>query len=98
MRQWCDAAGLPMCSSHDLRKAICRRLAEVGATAPEIMAVSGHTTLAEVQRYFEAFGRQSAADTAIALLPDGPKPEQKLANLAFRFGEPKVNPLKGRNK
>lgn len=88
MRKWCDAAGLPNCSAHGLRKAICRRLAEAGATAPEIMAVSGHTTLAEVQRYIEAFGRQSAADTAIALLPDRAKAEQKLANHPNRFGEP----------
>jgi len=98
MRQWCDTAGLPMCSSHGLRKAICRRLAEGGATAPEIMAVSGHTTLSEVQWYIEAFGRQGPADTAIALLPNGAKPEQKLANHHSRFGEPKVNQLKGYNK
>ena len=29
MRQWCDKAGLPLCSSHGLRKAICRRLGSV---------------------------------------------------------------------
>ena len=63
MRKWCDDAGLPMCSSHGLRKAICRRLAEAGATAPEIMSVSGHTTLAEMQRYIEAFGRKGMACT-----------------------------------
>lgn len=93
MRQWCDAANLPNCSSHGLRKAICRRLAEAGATAPEIMAVSGHTTLAEVQRYIEAFGRQNAADTAISLLPNRPHQEQKLANHPARFGEPLRKPL-----
>lgn len=88
MREWCDTAGLSNCSSHGLRKAICRRLAEAGATAPEIMAVSGHTTLAEVQRYIEAFGRKSAADMAISLLPDRAKAERKLANHPTRFGEP----------
>jgi hypothetical protein len=52
------------------------------------MAVSGHTTLAEVQRYIEAFGRKSAADTAIAMLPDRMTAERKLANHLTRFGEP----------
>ncbi len=87
MRQWCDTANLPNCALHGLRKAICRRLAEAGATAPEIMAVSGHTTLAEVQRYIEAFGRQNAADNAISLLPNRAEQEQKLANHPRRFGE-----------
>lgn len=98
MRKWCDEAGLPQCSAHGLRKAICRRLAEAGATAPEIMSVSGHTTLAEVQRYIEAFGRQSAADAAIARLPEGPKAEQNLANHPSRFGEPNAYPLKKKKK
>lgn len=37
MRIWCDAAGLSDCSSHGLRRAIARRLAEAGATANQIM-------------------------------------------------------------
>src|SRR5262249_20404443 len=50
-RQWCAAAGLPHCSSHGLRKVACRRLAEAGCTAHEIMSVSGQKSLQEVQRY-----------------------------------------------
>jgi integrase len=34
-----------------LRKAAGRRLAEAGATAHEIMAILGHRSLREVQRY-----------------------------------------------
>jgi integrase len=50
-REQCDAAGLPkVCSAHGLRKAACRRLAEAGCTAHEIMSISGHVTLQEVQR------------------------------------------------
>ncbi len=30
MRQWCDEAGLPQCSSHGLRKLMAKRLAEAG--------------------------------------------------------------------
>ena len=38
-RNWCDAAGLPKrCKPHGLRKAACRRLAEAGCSANEIMA------------------------------------------------------------
>lgn len=41
----------PGLSPHGLRKAAGRRLAEAGATAHEIMAILGHRSLREVQRY-----------------------------------------------
>jgi integrase len=48
----CRAAGLPKgTAAHGFRKAACRRLAEAGCSASEIMAISGHKSLAEVQRY-----------------------------------------------
>ena len=50
-RVWCDAAGLPHCSFHGLRKAACTRLADAGATAHEIAAISGHKTLKQVEHY-----------------------------------------------
>jgi integrase len=58
-RQWLrtafDAAGLPeRCKPHGLRKAAARRLAEAGCTANQIMAITGHTTMAEVERYTRA--------------------------------------------
>jgi len=40
-REWCDMAGLPQCSAHGPRKAACRRLAEIGCSAPEIAAIRG---------------------------------------------------------
>lgn len=39
------------CKAHGLRKAAARRLAEAGCTAKQIQAVTGHKTLAEVERY-----------------------------------------------
>jgi integrase len=40
-RKWCDAAGLSKrCKPHGLRKAACRRLAEAGCSANEIMAIT----------------------------------------------------------
>lgn len=68
MREWCDAAELPQCSSHGLRKAICRRLAEAGCSAPQIAAISGHKTLAEVQRYIEAANQRKLARDAMGHL------------------------------
>jgi len=54
-REWCDETGLPKgCSPHGLRKAACRRLAEAGCSANVIASISGHVTLAEVQRYTKA--------------------------------------------
>jgi hypothetical protein len=44
-----------------LRKACCRRLAEAGCTAVEIMAISGHKSLAEVERYVKAANRKRMA-------------------------------------
>jgi integrase len=53
-RACCKEAGLVGFSSHGLRKAACRRLAQAGCTAHEIMSWSGHRTLAEAQRYCES--------------------------------------------
>ena len=51
-RDRCREAGLDdRCSLHGLRKVCARRLAEAGATPHEIAAVTGHTTLKEVERY-----------------------------------------------
>ena len=52
IRDAITAAGLPLeCQPHGLRKAAGRRLAEAGCTAHEIMAVLGHKTLSEAERY-----------------------------------------------
>jgi integrase len=51
----CREAGLPARASvHGLRKAACRRLAEVGCSANVIASISGHATLREVSRYTAA--------------------------------------------
>ena len=55
-------------SPHGLRKATCRRLAEAGCSAHEIMAISGHQTLAEVTRYTVAANRVQLAERAVAAL------------------------------
>jgi integrase len=46
------AAGLPdHCVTHGLRKAAARRLAEAGCSTLQIMSVTGHKSLSEVERY-----------------------------------------------
>ncbi len=67
--KWCDDAGLPKhCRMHGLRKGRTRQLVEKKATPHQIMAVTGHRTLAEVQRYSNEYNRPAAADEAIELL------------------------------
>jgi integrase len=65
-RTWCDEAGLPAeCSAHGLRKSACRRLAELGCSAMEIAAWSGHLTLAEVERYVKAANQAKMAEAGM---------------------------------
>jgi integrase len=66
-REWCDAAGLPKrCSAHGMRKAACRRAAENGYTAHEIMSYSGHDTMKELVRYTKAADQARLARNAMA--------------------------------
>jgi enterobacteria phage integrase len=59
-------AGLPRrCKPYGLRKAAARRLAEAGCSASEIMAITGHKTLAEVERYTRAAEQERLARQAI---------------------------------
>jgi integrase len=82
MRGWCDSAGLPECTTHGLRKACARRLAEAGATPNMIAAVTGHTTLAEVSRYTRAASRSGLAGAAFAMEANQ---EQVVTNHPKRF-------------
>ena len=66
-----ERAGLPArCVAHGLRKAALRRLAESGGTTKEIAAVSGHRSLAEIERYTARADQAGLARSAIAKLPD----------------------------
>ena len=69
-------AGLADCSAHGLRKSAARRLAEAGATAHQIMAITGHRSLKEVERYTRAADQKINAQAAMAKV-DGPKAERK---------------------
>ena len=63
------AAGLPVrCVTHGLRKAAARRLAEAGCTANQIASITGHKTLAEVERYTREADQKQLAKQAIGRL------------------------------
>jgi integrase len=54
-----------------LRKATARRLAEIGCSANQIAAITGHASLSEVQRYTKAADRKRMAREAMAKLVEG---------------------------
>lgn len=64
-RKWCNGAGLSQCSVHGLRKAAAARLAELGCTEQEIMAITGHLTSKEVMRYTRAARQKTRAESAL---------------------------------
>jgi integrase len=69
MKRAAAAAGLPPeCLPHGLRKAQMRRLAESGASTKQIASISGHKTLAEVERYTTAADQKRLSRGAIAKL------------------------------
>jgi integrase/recombinase XerD len=68
LRDQCDRANLHHCSAHGLRKATAAALAEAGASAHEIAAVTGHMSLEEIERYTRAARKMKLADTAMAKL------------------------------
>ncbi len=54
MRQWCNEANLPDCSSHGLRKTSATILAEAGATEHQLMAIFGWSDSKMAQHYTKA--------------------------------------------
>ncbi len=71
VRKWCDAAELPHCSAHGLRKAGATIAAENGATDDELMAIFGWTTKQQTTLYTRSANRKRLASNAIhKLLPE----------------------------
>jgi hypothetical protein len=92
--KWATEAGLPSyCRLHGLKKGGMRRIAEAGGTAHELMAISGHKTLTEVQRYTKDVDRKKLADSAMAKLrrSDEAHDVTNIPRLLHKHG---ANPLK----
>jgi integrase len=80
--QWATQAGLsPHCRLHGLKKAGMRRLAEDGGTTHELMAISGHKTLSEVQRYTDAADQKRLADQVMAKRRQGQSENSDVTNI-----------------
>jgi hypothetical protein len=67
-RELCDQAECFDISAHGGRKATARRFAEIGCSANQIAAITGHASLSEVQRYTKAADRKRMAREAMAKL------------------------------
>ena len=63
------------------------RLAEHGATTHELMAISGHKTLSEVDRYTQDADGKRLATSAMAKR-QAQSTNSKVANLGTRSGKP----------
>jgi len=84
-RRQCDAAGLPHCSLHGLRKATARRLAEDGASQQEIKAAGSWSSDKDVATYTAAADQRRMADTALTGLA-----ARELANHSKRLAKSPV--------
>ena len=84
--KWATEAGLPTrCRLHGLKKSGMRRLAEAGNTAHELMAISGHKTLTEVQRYTSAADKKQLAVSGMAKMRERTKSAEITQTLAPRY-------------
>jgi len=67
-RRQCDAAGIQGYSSHGLRKAASRRMAELGLSNSLIKSITGHVSDSEVTRYTKSARQQIMARKAMSVL------------------------------
>lgn len=68
MRKWCDAAGLPQCTSHGLRKAGATIAAENGATDRQLMAIYNWSSAHQAGTYTRTADRRRLARDGAALI------------------------------
>lgn len=66
VREWCDAAGLPKCTAHGLRKALATRGANAGISQQELKSLGQWKGDDEVKLYTENADRSRLADNALA--------------------------------
>ncbi|MBI1263175.1 MAG: tyrosine-type recombinase/integrase [Alphaproteobacteria bacterium] len=63
--KWCKEAGLEGRSAHGIRKGCASILASLGLTDRQIMAVTGHVTSKEIDRYTAAANRRAMAESGL---------------------------------
>jgi integrase len=67
-REWCDAAGLPHCTAHGLRKAGAVQAAQNGATASQLMAIYGWSDIKQAERYTRSADQKRLAGDSMHLM------------------------------
>jgi integrase len=92
--KWATEARLPSrCRLHGLKKGGMRRLAEASNTTHELMAISGHRTLSEVQRYTDDANQKLLAESGMAKR-QGQSVNAALSNLGAQSVKPAAKSLK----
>ena len=92
--KWATEAGLPArCRLHGLKKSGMTRIANAGGSAHELMAISGHRTLSEVQRYTNDADRKRLADSGMARL-SGQTENTNFTNIGDAMHKHSANTLK----
>jgi integrase len=85
MREWCDAAGLPHCSAHGLRKAGATIAAENGATDRELMAIFGWKRAEQATTYTEKAERRKMAQNGMEKINLGTDGEHEMSHPSSRW-------------
>jgi integrase len=67
-REQCNAAGLPQCSAHGLRKAAACRCADAGASVSDLMKLFDWSSPAIAVRYIQKADKKRATERTIKLL------------------------------
>jgi len=87
MRDAIKAAGLSLdCQPHGLRKAAGRRLAEAGCSTKQIMAILGHKSIAEAERYTSDADQIRLATAAMSML-EAQTENEVCPNHSIQFGQ-----------
>jgi integrase len=74
IRKWCDAAGLPQCTAHGLRKAGATIAADLGASDRQLMALYDWTTASMATPYTRATDKKRLTEEAAKLIVNGQCP------------------------
>jgi hypothetical protein len=85
MREWCNEAGLPECSSHGLKKAAATICVIMGATDRRLMALFDWTSAAQANTYTRKANRVKLAKECASFLGGvfvGAQNENKTAGVA----------------
>jgi integrase len=80
--RYCDAAGLPHCTAHGLRKAAATIAAERGATPYQLMAIFGWKSISQALAYTKAAEQKRLAAGAMHMLARSPDDLENVPPLA----------------